>query len=622
MGCNIFKQLLHNILIYCHINDLALFLVGCNLYKIPQNEFALNDKNNVNLKIMKYFNPFQMKPVVSIVFGLMVLFCYIPGFCQDIADNRGNPDNSFTGDTLLIVSSPELSNLAIAWTREYGRLNPSVNFSVRNIMGKEIIKTRGIYFISNEYTGVLNDDSAWKISIGHDAIVPVISAKNPMLGEISDQGISSNEFTKLLSGKEKLNWSEVISGGQNKPVNPYFLDNTEIITGVSGYTLTDQVTLNANLSEKAEDFIAAIQVDPYAIGFCKLSDIRREDMNELVADIRLLPIDKNGNGRIDNFENIYNTPDDLLRGVWIGKYPHALSGSIYAMSQTKPTEASAIAFLEWIMNEGGKYLASSGYSELISLEKQSNLASLANNPANEETRPQTGASLAWLVILAAVVATGIILMMVFWVYASIKPLAAKEVITLKPFLNANIVSGPEGLYYDKTHTWTFMEKDGLIRIGIDDFLQHITGTITRVIMKEPGETVRRGEKILTLTKFGKQLNLYAPVSGTIKVHNVKLHENASLVNTSPYTDGWVYLVEPKHWLRELQFMLMGEKHREWLNNEFTRLWNFIEVSLKAQHAAFEYAVLQDGGELRDNLLSDLGPEVWEEFQVRFIDPSR
>ncbi len=36
----------------------------------------------------------------------------------------------------------------------------------------------------------------------------------------------------------------------------------------------------------------------------------------------------------------------------------------------------------------------------------------------------------------------------------------------------------------------------------------------------------------------------------------------------------------------------------------------------------EFAILQDGGELRDNILADQGPEVWEEFQRKFIDLSR
>ena len=563
-----------------------------------------------------------MKLLLLIMFGLPVLLSGNAGICNGLSDNKVTPANTITGDTLSIMSAPELSNLTLAWIREYGRINPAVKLSVRNITGNQPNKTTGIYIISNDYLQTLNSDSAWKISIGHDAIVPVINARNPMIGEISFQGISSFELAKLLSGSGKLNWSDVISGGQIRPVNQYLIDDTEIITGISGFTHTDPAALNAMLYVNTVDFITAIQKDPYAIGFCRLSDIRKEGLNELAADIRLLPIDKNGNGRIDNFENIYDTPDELLRGVWIGKYPHVLSGTIYALSQIKPADFNELAFLEWIINEGGKYLASNGYSELISLEKQSNLALLANNPVNEETLPQTSASLSWLVILAAVVATGIILMMAFWIYTSMKPPAAKEVITLAPFLNANMVSGPEGLYYDKTHTWAFMEKDGLIRVGIDDFLQHVTGTITRVSMKEPGETLRRGEKILTLTKFGKQLNLYSPVSGTIRAHNAKLHGNSSLVNTSPYAEGWVYMVEPKNWLRELQFMLMGEKHREWLNDEFTRLRNFFEGSLKAHHTDLEHAVLQDGGELKDNLLSDMGPEVWEEFQVRFIDASR
>jgi glycine cleavage system H lipoate-binding protein len=167
-----------------------------------------------------------------------------------------------------------------------------------------------------------------------------------------------------------------------------------------------------------------------------------------------------------------------------------------------------------------------------------------------------------------------------------------------------------------------MEKDGIIRVGIDDFLQHITGSITRIMMREPGEFVRRGEKMLTLIKDGKQLNLYAPVSGTIKSQNTFLKKDSSRINTSPFTDGWVYLVEPKNWLREIQFMLMGEKYREWLRDEFIRLRNFFEASVKSNNAVYNHVVLQDGGELKDNILADLGPEVWEEFQSNFIDPSR
>ena len=373
--------------------------------------------------------------------------------------------------------------------------------------------------------------------------------------------------------------------------------------------------------ENPSEFISAMQKDPYAVGFCRLADILTEGSSGLVENIRLLPVDKNRNGRLDNFENIFNSPDELLRGVWVGKYPHALSGNILATSHSVPTDKKAIAFLSWIMEDGGKYLVSNGYGGLIGMEKQANLAVLSAVEGNTLI-PSSHNSMSWLLILVLAISGMLIIVVATLIFTKSGPTNIEQVFNPVPALNDITVGSPEGLYYDRTHTWTFMERDGSVRLGIDDFLQHVTGTITRITMKNPGEYVRRGEKILTLTKFGKQLSLYSPVSGTIKERNLKLDDNSSLVNTSPYAEGWVYLVEPHNWVRELQLMWMGEKYRDWLKEEFTRLRNFFENTLKEHHASLEYSVLQDGGELRDNLLAELGPEVWEEFQRKFIDKSR
>jgi hypothetical protein len=52
----------------------------------------------------------------------------------------------------------------------------------------------------------------------------------------------------------------------------------------------------------------------------------------------------------------------------------------------------------------------------------------------------------------------------------------------------------------------------------------------------------------------------------------------------------------------------------------SRLKEFLTSIIKPE--SIEYApILQDGGELKDGLLSDLGPEVWEDFQTNFIDLS-
>ena len=180
---------------------------------------------------------------------------------------------------------------------------------------------------------------------------------------------------------------------------------------------------------------------------------------------------------------------------------------------------------------------------------------------------------------------------------------------------------PKGLFFDKSHTWVYMEKDGNVRIGMDEFLCHVTGPVTRVMMKSRGEKVNKGEVILSLIQNGKHLDIYAPVSGIIREKNDALSSNATMLNQSPYNEGWVYMIEPSNWLRETRFMVMADRYSEWLNFEFTRLKDFFSIALRTRENDL-MLVLQDGGEIKDEILADFGPEVWEDFQTRFIDYSK
>jgi hypothetical protein len=139
-------------------------------------------------------------------------------------------------------------------------------------------------------------------------------------------------------------------------------------------------------------------------------------------------------------------------------------------------------------------------------------------------------------------------------------------------------------------------------------------------MKSIGERIRKGRQVLSIIQNGKQLNVYAPISGTIKEQNKLLNENSSVINSSPYSEGWVYKIEPTNWLKEIQFLIMGKKYKVWLRSEFSRLKEFLTLSVKSENLEFA-PVLQDGGEIKDGILSDLGPEVWEDFQTNFIDMS-
>ena len=331
---------------------------------------------------------------------------------------------------------------------------------------------------------------------------------------------------------------------------------------------------------------------------------------------------KNENGKIDYSEKIYSNLSSFLRGVWIGKYPRELNLNIYSYSASVPTDENAVAFLSWVMTDGQLLLNKNGFSDLAYSQRQLNLSKLNGNEVVVEQ------SKGYSVIPVAAGIIVICIALFFGIDIISQRLRKGKVIAVnssfkKPALiNEQSFEVLDGLYFDKTHTWAFLEKNGIVSIGIDDFLQHVTGPITRVIMRNLGDEVKKGEYFLTIIQEGKQLNIKAPISGRVVAQNDKLISNSEILNTSPYTDGWIYKIEPTNWLRDTQFLVFAQGYREWIRMEFLHLKDFLAVSLRANYAENAQVILQDGGDIMDGVLKDLKPEVWEDFQSHFLDNSK
>jgi glycine cleavage system H lipoate-binding protein/ABC-type phosphate transport system substrate-binding protein len=554
-----------------------------------------------------------MKTFVS---TFILLSCFLFSFYGNAnGSSAGEQATSENAQTVQIYTSPELAELTNQWTLAFGKSNPNVKV--------EVIETNSeLGFSDGELrftTRVAENEPAWKMEVGHDIVVPIFNTKNPFFGKLNEKGLTSNDFAGIIS--EDTNWADLIQDGNNAAIHTLISDNEQVISKLAGFTRLSPEQIKSQNTVPVSKLVSAIQNDVNAIGFCKLTDVLNAEENSFAGQIAILPIDKNENGKIDGFENIFTNPQELTRGAWIGKYPRELCGDVFALATVKPENEAAIAFLGWVLNEGQAEIGTLGFSNLSSREKTSGILALTKPvaaPAPVSTSP--GFPLGRALFLAAL-AVVLVAAVVFFKRKQ-KAGILSEDIAITPALNVNSVDAPAGLYYDKTHTWAFMEKDGRVKIGIDDFLQHITGPLTQVKLKTAGEKVRKGEKIFTITREGKQLEICSPVSGYIRQYNDELLLNPEKLNSSPYAEGWVYQIEPANWLRETRFMFMADKFKEWLDDEFIRLKDFLATSANSNAVVYNHIVLQDGGELTDNVLADLGPEVWEDFQTHFLDTSK
>lgn len=526
-----------------------------------------------------------------------------------------------------VVCTPEVYALTSKWAAEYSNQFPDRKILVKSVESADIggiLQTGGkMGFISNEYLSNRSYKAGWEIVVGRDVIVPVMNPGNPIAEEIMQKGVSPEVFARLFNNPESRTWGAFPGKTNPIPLHIYIAEDESVKSGLTKFLGIAKLPVVGITLIKSEEMASAIQKDPLAIGFCKVNSILDPVTQNIAANIQLLPIDKNGNGKLDYMENIYTDANAFMRGVWIGKYPKALNSEISSISNTQPRNENEIAFMKWVLTEGQQFLNPIGYSELVSSEKQTQLEKISYSPVTETTSTNSYFIIGMvLLILAGLLVVGFIVNAYFWNYKNRKaPVQDNSYAFPNPF-DEQSVEAPRGLYYDKTHTWAFMEKNGTVKIGIDDFLQHITGPITRIEMKSTGEKINKGEQVLSIIQNGKQLKIYSPVSGIIKEQNTLLNRQSSMLNSAPYTDGWIYSIEPSNWMGEIRIMLMSEKYKKWIGQEFSRLKDVFSKVLKTNTIGYSQVVMQDGGALKDNILSEMGPEVWEDFQTNFIDTSR
>ena len=132
---------------------------------------------------------------------------------------------------------------------------------------------------------------------------------------------------------------------------------------------------------------------------------------------------------------------------------------------------------------------------------------------------------------------------------------------------------PGGAFLSTGHAWVRIEPEGLVRIGIDDFVRKALGNVKNVILPVRGNTVQQGETLFTLMGDAGTVHVASPLTGRVEHDNVGLKTNPSELIHSPYHHGWVCLLTPTDLAKELPSLKIGQPVINWYQEEITRLRN-------------------------------------------------
>jgi glycine cleavage system H lipoate-binding protein len=170
---------------------------------------------------------------------------------------------------------------------------------------------------------------------------------------------------------------------------------------------------------------------------------------------------------------------------------------------------------------------------------------------------------------------------------------------------------PENVRYHAGHTWALSESRDLVRVGLDDFAAKLIGKIERIALPQRGRWVRQGQKVWTVFRDGKSVDMVSPIEGTVTDINEAVVNDPELARKDPYGDGWLLTVQAPDAKINFRNLLGGALARMWMDDSALRLRKRMPIAMSA-------ALAQDGGVVVDDITAHLPEEDWASLTKEFF----
>jgi len=122
---------------------------------------------------------------------------------------------------------------------------------------------------------------------------------------------------------------------------------------------------------------------------------------------------------------------------------------------------------------------------------------------------------------------------------------------------------PEELRYSKEHEWVAVDG-ARARVGITDYAQDALGDVVYVQVPEVGATVAAASACAEVESTKSVSDIYAPLSGTIVEVNEALADAPEVLNSDPYGEGWIFVLEAAD-LTELDGLMTAAEYQAFVD---------------------------------------------------------
>ena len=116
---------------------------------------------------------------------------------------------------------------------------------------------------------------------------------------------------------------------------------------------------------------------------------------------------------------------------------------------------------------------------------------------------------------------------------------------------------PGGVFISKGHSWCAVSQDGTVKMGIDDFVKKLMGTIENIEQPNLGMEIQKGQTLFNITAGGHTISFKSPLSGKVAKLNHDLLEDLERLDITPYERNWICTLDADNLDTELSDMKIG-----------------------------------------------------------------
>lgn len=304
--------------------------------------------------------------------SIATLLCsFLLAGCSGGSEKENNNSGSGTTVSISFSGAFALYPLVQTWVTEYNKIHPEIRFDVQaGGAGKGLTDCLAgavdVGMFSRELSDAEKEKGVWSLSVCKDAVLPTMNVKNPFYKDVQARGVKKEEFNAIFVDNSIKTWQQLLGKGAGA-------DNINVYTRADAAGAADswaaffgkkQENLKG-IGVNADPGVAdAVRKDIKGIGYNNTLFVFDQKTGNKLPGIDVVPIDVNGNGKIDPEENFYGNLNSFLQAVNDGNFPSPPARNLYFLTKGKTQKKELLDFFKWVLTDGQEFVHVAGYVPL------------------------------------------------------------------------------------------------------------------------------------------------------------------------------------------------------------------------------------------------------------------